>query len=384
MLLVAFLLFEVHKMKSKKDERVAQDFQQLSINEVDYDSDEEPPKAQEKGRLSWRMDPSKSHSDWTIEVIRGSSTGVYHVHKNILAVGPRKSGYFTKLFQDGGRFAESRSSTSHIELNELAANAFPDVLDYAYSVDGPLTVTTENATALYSLGQYLDMRSLRWEAKQFWKKDLTIDTCAIYYEHASLFQDEKILNTVIEVATENVMKLNPASPLVKMEYPSFWIRLMESLTITDFVSFHLSNLVAELCKNIDIEPSIFEQLTSEENLPIIRFDAALTLLDMERTVYCPDAGSLTSLQKRCIDAIAQNWHNLGTPRETISSVLDKQNPRLLTELLLLSVTWAQKDKSDLANKLFSSRKEAAELRTALVVSESLLSNTRKCSKPKGR
>ena len=372
-------------MKSKNDESIAEDFRQVSINDADYNSDEEPPKAEKTYRLSWRLEPSKSHSDWTIEILRGSSSiDVYHVHKHFLAVGPRKSGYFTKLFEDGGRFAENQTNTSRIELDELAANAFPDLLDFVYSLDGPLTVTTENATALHYLGQYFGMRSLRWEAKQFWKKDLTIDTCAIYYKHATLFQDEKVLKAAKEVATENVMKLSPSSPLVKMEYPGFWIGLMESLTITNYVSFHLSTLIAELCRNIDIEAKTFAQLTTAKNLPIIHFQAALTLLEIERTVSRPDASSLTSLQKRCIDAIAKNWHNLDTPREAIAAVLKKQSPHLLTELLLSSMSKAEKDKEELSTKLCASRKEAVEFRTALVVCEGRLARMPKSAGRQGR
>jgi len=37
------------------------------------------------------------------------------------------------LLHNGGRFAESVSNTSSIELDELAATAFPDMLDYIYA-----------------------------------------------------------------------------------------------------------------------------------------------------------------------------------------------------------------------------------------------------------
>ena len=56
----------------------------------------DPPKPlssadQEKiAPLDWRMDPEESYSDWKIEIsVDGTFHESYHVHRNILAVGPR-------------------------------------------------------------------------------------------------------------------------------------------------------------------------------------------------------------------------------------------------------------------------------------------------------
>ena len=174
-----------------------------------YDSDEPPPPVKtNQDKLLWRQDPESSFSDWTIEVsyqqqakkkkARGSAasntnntmkTDIYHVHKANLASGPRRSEYFVKLFQDGGRFAESSQKTSRIELDEIAAKVFPQLLDYVYSVEAPLEISTESATALYHLGGYFEMRRLRWEAKQFWQKDMTSANCGMYYEHSQSLLD---------------------------------------------------------------------------------------------------------------------------------------------------------------------------------------------------
>lgn len=106
------------------------------------DDDGVPPPSTES-LLTWRMDPDESLSDWSIDIVFDqadesgavtSKTDTYHVHKCHLAGGTRKSGYFVKLFSDGGRFAETRDGTSRIVLKELAARAFPDMLDYLYSV----------------------------------------------------------------------------------------------------------------------------------------------------------------------------------------------------------------------------------------------------------
>jgi hypothetical protein len=121
------------------------------------DEESQPPPPVKDEPLSWRMDPDDCLSDWTIGIVYdhtdangvvSSKTDVYHVHKCILASGSRKSGYFIKLFSNGGRFAEAQNSTSRIELKEIAAKAFHDFLDYLYWANSSPNMTTENATAL--------------------------------------------------------------------------------------------------------------------------------------------------------------------------------------------------------------------------------------------
>ena len=137
-------------------------------------------------RLTWRLDPSTSHSDWTIEIVTSDDDHpmenaiIYHVHKCLLlAVGPRKSEYFCRLFQTNS-FAESQSNKSRIQLQKQAADAFPDVLDFVYGGnDDRLNVSSTNATALHFLGEYFEMPRLRWEASQFWQSDLTLKNCSV-------------------------------------------------------------------------------------------------------------------------------------------------------------------------------------------------------------
>jgi len=178
-----------------------------------YDSDEPPPPVQD-AVSSYRLDPEESLSDWTVEiVVDGTTHSTYHVHKQNLAVGPRRSEYFVKIFSGGGRFAESRDNKSRIELEELNAKYFPELLDYAY--EGKLQLKTENSTALDSMAKYFDMRRLRWEAKQFWQKDIQqATTCGTYYEHARMLKDDKILNVAVATCSENIMNIDTSSLLV--------------------------------------------------------------------------------------------------------------------------------------------------------------------------
>ena len=124
-------------------------------------------------RLDWRMDPEESFSDWTIavSVVGGHDrsehkrkTIHYHVHRNMLSIGPKRCDYFARLFKNnkgnnkgggsGSGFKENRSKISRVQLHPLAAKAFPILLDYLYSWDDTLDVTCKNAAALRFLGTY--------------------------------------------------------------------------------------------------------------------------------------------------------------------------------------------------------------------------------------
>jgi len=70
-------------------------------------------------------------------------------------------------------------------------------------------------------------------------------------------------------------------------------------------------------------------------LPYIDSQAALALIDLERAIICPDTHSLSNLQKRCLDALSRDWSKgLNAPNEEALTILQKQNPFLLSSILL--------------------------------------------------
>ena len=85
-----------------------------------------PTEDGEPQRLSWRDDPERSLSDWTIIVTCGARTQTFNVHKVMLAAGVQLSEYFKSVFTGGGRdLREGISKTTTLELEETAADAFP-------------------------------------------------------------------------------------------------------------------------------------------------------------------------------------------------------------------------------------------------------------------
>lgn len=196
-------------------------------------------------------------------------TKTYHVHKVILAKGPRRSEYFFRLFRDGGRFAESETATSRIDLVEIAAKAFPQLLDYMYSIDGKQEVTTENASALPWLGQYFEMRRLRWDALQFCINDLSAQTCGTYYEHALLLQNHKLWGIASKFCAEHIDEIDTTSRLLHVPDPAFWLNVLHNRTTTDEVSRNMSKLIAVFSRNNKndrndiIDATVFAKLTQD-------------------------------------------------------------------------------------------------------------------------
>jgi len=324
--------------------------------EAIFDSDEEPPAETVKDRLSsWRLDPEESLSDWTIEIVVNDATqATYHVHKQNLAVGPRRSEYFVKLFSQGGRFAETKDATSRIELEELASKFFPVLLDYLY--DGTLPLTTDNATALHSMAKYFDMRRLRWEAKQFWQKDISnAITCGVYYEHARILNNEKVLDTATKACSEHILNITKTSRLVHVPEPQFWLKILQSHHTeggtTEKFSCHVSTLIAEFAQqNLTLESNMFKQLTAPKLLPHIHVEAALPLIDAERQIVAPDESRLSNLQKRCIAALSKDWSSIDLcAKGAVLALAKKQSPMVLTEVLSGTLAAAKKEAEQLKN-----------------------------------
>jgi hypothetical protein len=380
-------------------------------NVVLYDSDDEPPTEAYSEHLSWRLDPSATHSDWTIEIIsypassaaatttvaatttntslnqdgpgNDSYTGntsnsvLYHVHKNILSVGPRRSEYFVRLFQKLDRFAESQSNRSTIELDELSAKAFPVLLDFMYGGSSKpqqqqqqeplLQLETHTATAVHSLGSYFEMRLLKWRVRQFLIKDVSIETCAIYLEHACVLHDEKIKAAVGGYCAQHIQKLSKESPILQIYDPIFWMAVMMLLPRND--SRQASVLMAQFCRihweRLDAET--FLELTDAKLLPELKTLVCPTLIRLENLVVgcrrdsmAPTSSSssshsssvssgtsITSLQDRALTSIstARLRHPLS---ERPLALYTAQGPEFMAELLrrslkeLQSAYWKKK------------------------------------------
>lgn len=327
------------------------------VESPEYDSEEEPPLATIRDRLHWRLDPSDSLSDWKIEVLVASDdkettiVDIYHVHKVHLAAGAHCSEYFSRLFKDAGTHTQSQSFTSRIDLHKLAASAFPLLLDFLYAPDGQLELSTGNATALHWLGKRFEIRRLQWEAKRFWKNTLSTRTCVTYYEHAKLLQDEILYAIASQYIVNHIDEIQITSRLLHVSDADFWLHVLQSYDGSETRSLHLSKLIAHFCALNQITAETFRNLTQEKFLPYIDGEAALSLLEVERSVTSPDPMILSDLQKRCIEALAYCWDSIEFSSAAHMALLQKQHPVVLSTILIQMVDAAKWQSQDLAQEL---------------------------------
>lgn len=332
---------------------------------VNSDDEEIPP--DKSNNLNWRANPSETLSDWKIKVSIAADVPIkvgnfventitnetpvhtYHVHKCILAYGWRQSRYFSRLFHSADQYAEATDFTSRIELKPLAADAFPQLLDFMYSTDGKLDINTQNATALYSLGQYFEIPQLRREAKQFWKNDMNLDNVDTYYEHAKIFHVDKLLHAVTEMCALRLMDISPSSKILEVSDPQLWIEVIESkgsvspcASVHDR-SHHLSRLMAEYCARKELDTETFQRLTCQKELPHLHFDAASKLSDLEDKIFDVKDDDveevLTNLQERCVESMVPKWASL--TEESMTEFLKRKTPLFLATILVKSLDEAK-------------------------------------------
>lgn len=274
-------------------------YDKSSLNESD--DDEEP--------LSWRLDPDESMSDWTIIILHDDSgtEDVYHVHKNMLAVGPCKSDYFASVFRSS-QLQESQTSTSRIPLADQAATAIPKLLDFVYSKK--LDITAPLAGSLRYLSQYFGMKLLHRRVMEFIRVDMDMANVDVYIQDAITFHDEHMMFLAGDLIVRNIRHLKPTSPLLETVDPDFFLQIIASPDMdTCGVSCHLSNLVAAYCQihRREMSSEMFDALTDRKQLPLIDKNAALIFLEIESGVRTNECAEVSCLQKRCIQVLAHNW-----------------------------------------------------------------------------
>mmetsp|Transcript_15953 Transcript_15953/g.34677 ORF Transcript_15953/g.34677 Transcript_15953/m.34677 type:complete len:503 (-) Transcript_15953:223-1731(-) len=288
--------------------------------------------------LSWRLDEGDSLSDWKIVVTRASgggsggrksnkkappATATYHVHKNILAVGPKRSEYFASLFKSRNQVPELANATSEIELEDSAADAFPVMLDFIYNArdDSIDDVSTNNAVALRYLAQYFQIRSLFMKVTKFVEKDLRPENSPTYILEATTYHDVKLANAAIDICAAEYVSID-VKHFEKLP-PALLVKIFSSDNLDNGGSLHLSKIVAHYCEtHVDdddekIDEAVFVSLTDEKIMPHIDNKAALPLLRSLTAISFDDSStkvkaSAKKAKKRCIDALSVSWTDIAT------------------------------------------------------------------------
>jgi len=347
----------------------------LTTDDRDDDEDEsvvsEPDPEDDEAELSWRLDPSRSLSDWTVKVVvKGTKTvQTYHVHKSVLAIGPRRSTYFANAFQKNhspspsplkpkptSRFLNNQwspdclsvsggsaqllldfsdATNSRLEVHPLAAQAFPVLLDYVYSSSGRLAIKTENATALHALSHHLEMKALRKVVNDFWMANMSMMNLCVYYQHARIFKDKKIQSFAEDYCAQHIFEVSESVvvDILTTVDPLFFLRVVS--TVGSSFSLRLSLLIAVYCNvhKSELDQNMFLRLTAPSHLPSLEIKAARALLEIEDDICRGKREELTSLKTRCIEVLSENWSVACIKENKETEQYEFTMPRLFAEPL---------------------------------------------------
>ena len=314
--------------------------------------------------LTWRLDPDESLSDWTLTVVSNPSldqkdddnkeeepdedrnqettvrsipssyfktplvihpTKKYFVHRTQLAVGPRRSEYFAKLFRNK-QPKGSKANGTRIEVRPAAATSFPAMLDFIYSPLGsPAQVTTESAVALRHLATCFGIRELFDFVTEFIKKDLCYETSPTYLMEAQNFRHQKLFDVSLTLCAEN-FELIKFSKIVTLSAELFVMVVdTEELKCSSEV---LSSRVASYCRcrpgAIDVD--MLKKITNRKKMPLIAPEESLFFLHLLSEIDGDDVSVSTSdpsrtqdLYKRCVIASTEVVRMATESKETAPS-----------------------------------------------------------------
>jgi hypothetical protein len=310
------------------------------------------PSADSQG-LSWRQSPAVSFSDWTIEVARkcSGSKDTYHVHRRVLAVGPRRSEYFARIFQSSTQLKLS-SNKSRLVLPEAEADIFDMVLDYMYSDTNEPKLATETAFAVYSIAESLEMQNLVQSVTEFHRKKITKTNLVDFMARSKNYKDTTLFDAAVEKCAEEIRSLD--QEFAGQIEPQHLLKvLLKCKTLPGSYecgssSRMMSKLVAEclVAKFPNFTPEVFSHLTDREHLPYIDPKAAVKILSVEGKLLTKK-GSVHKgskcLHDRCIISITKNWSDLREQMErdrSLAECLTHIPSTVLAEVLMTRTTAA--------------------------------------------
>ncbi|KAL3908858.1 MAG: hypothetical protein SGILL_008321 [Bacillariaceae sp.] len=268
----------------------------------------------------WRLDPQKSLSDWTLEVVakddgdgavatKTKSVTKYHVHRADLVVGVRKSEYFETMFQNPGSFTETIFSTTRVEFPGPVAEVVPLMLDFMYSSTKSLDMEPENLAALYVLADYFGIDPMKYEINQSVGFFIKAGWMDVVYPMAAELQCAHILDLMKLHVAINIRSIN--DDFVSVADMSFWKDIFEVVALSGdefnckFQLHEINSVVARIMEWGDENgwsQETFEWLVDPRVLPTFTAASALSVC---RFVDQEVLEANMSLRKRCIDALAK-------------------------------------------------------------------------------
>jgi len=263
----------------------------------------------------WRLNPRVSGSDFKLIVqsIPDGTYSEYRIHQGALTEGLKKSDYFVSFFNLSKERIklEKKVKECTVKINKDASKLIPIMLDYLYSSNDDLHITSESAVAMRHLSEFFGIRALASRVLCFMQVDLKFSNMYSYITKANEFDDLETLTFCAQRCAENLEELLELPGLLARFDPSFVLDMFSKTPPKELEqrSQQLSQVVSIYCykKRDVLDEAVFEELTCVEHIPIIATDAAIKLMLAESVLS--DAASdenkrITPLQARCIRSVA--------------------------------------------------------------------------------
>jgi len=337
--------------------------------------------------LTWRGDPSETHSDWTIVVVTDElQTVSYHVHKSVLCFGSRHSRYFARILMN----QESKKLTK-VELDARDAANFPILLDYAYapcsytslgtiptamstltspsallchsrsSEDEPSfmalgeEVNASNAVSLRHLARKFEIDALMLAVNKFIQRDLNFETGPRYLSEAYRYNDKRLLESATRLCVENFESLDKKNLTVLPV--EIFRNLVFSLKAHGEIEREMerSHLLGEIiCRYLEKHPhnitaDLMLELTDASIIPHIAADAAMGFTSLIKQLSVEDATThwhdLVRLSRRCARSVVREygWSDFsidGAVDEYLHHCVNNQHTSSRVDSLLFATSFA--------------------------------------------
>ena len=224
-----------------------------------------------KALLFWRDEENgQRFSDWKIKVEAEKSNRddcseeaetvtTYNVHRLMLAMGPKKSGYFEALLQSDC-YSESSDRVSTVKLPEKVAKHFPDFLDYLYAQpqESNFVINFENWESMKYLADYFLVPRLTEAVAEFIEEDMECFNADHMEKYISVFHrdvgDEmsrRILPKAAHTCAKMFQSIDIDSPLLKSIPPAMFQSIIRRITFCEQQSLESQqNTALHLCSVI--------------------------------------------------------------------------------------------------------------------------------------
>jgi hypothetical protein len=292
----------------------------------------------DESSLSWRMEPDFSFSDWTIKVKhrkyghKEHSVDNYHVHKRILSIGPYKSSFFADIFLSGDQ-AHTRRGTTSIELAEEPASLVPQMLDFIYSPENHLDVSTNTAVVLRFLARVFGAWMLNKRVLEFVHKDILLSNVQMYLGQSETYDDETIVGIAARLCAQDIRSIEIESPLLHGFKPEFFGRVVSSSEIDKSATCHVTVLIAKYFTLHDLDESLLAELLKQSQITDIDCTTALNLLQVMSSLKSKEIEVFSGLRKQCATVLTENWSDLREDsRELMFVVFRKLDSSLLADI----------------------------------------------------